>query len=105
MADPRRFVVSISPAQREKLAEVREWAESNGMLSDFALAMREITFRLTVEPHEWGESREYLPFMRVQLRCGVSHMVAVLYGVVEARDIVLVKEFRINRNYKPGPSA
>lgn len=75
----------------------------NGWLSEFGAAMREITFRLTVEPHEWGESREYLPFMRVQLRCGISRMVTVLYGVAEDRDVVLVKEFRVNRKYKPDP--
>lgn len=39
--------------------------------------------------------------MRVQMRCGTSRMVTVLYGVVEGRDLVFVKEFRINRKYRP----
>ena len=70
-------------------------------MAEFAAAVREIDFRLTVEPHEWGESREYLPYLRVQMRCGTSRIVTVLYGVAEDRDVVFVREFRINRGYVP----
>ena len=51
---------------------------ASGLLSEFAAAVREIDFRLTVEPHEWGESREFLKHLRVQLRCGTSRMVTVV---------------------------
>ena len=37
-------------------AEARRWAEANGLLAELAAAVQEINFRLTVEPHEWGES-------------------------------------------------
>ena len=63
--------------------------------------MREIDFRLTIEPHEWGESREYLEYLRVQMRCGTSRMVTVLYGVAEVADVVFIREFRINHKYHP----
>ncbi len=87
----------------EKLATAREWAETNGLLSEFAAAMREIDFRLKIEPQEWGESREYLPVVRVQIRCDTSRMVTVLYGVAEDRDVVFVREFRINHRYTSKP--
>ena len=48
-----------------------------------------------------GESRDYLPVMRVRLRCGISRMMTVLYGVAEDRDIVFVREYRVNRRWKP----
>lgn len=98
---PRRFAVGISAAQRELLAAETAWAITNGRAAEFAAALKEIEFRLTVEPHEWGESRDYLPVMRVQLRCGISRMVMVLYGVAEDRDAVFVREFHVNRKWKP----
>jgi hypothetical protein len=101
VADPRRFRVDLSQTHREALTAERDWAAANGRLSDFGAALREINFRLTVEPHEWGESREYLPYMRVQMRCGTSRMITVLYGVAEERDVVFVREFRVNRRWKP----
>lgn len=101
MAEPRRFRVDLSQAQREALATEHAWAVVNGLRSEFGAALREINFRLTVEPHEWGESREFLPYMRLQLRCGTSRMITVLYGVAEERNVVIVREFRINRRWKP----
>lgn len=98
---PRRFTVGASAAQREHLRVETLWAIASGRAAEFAAALREIEFRLTVEPHEWGESREYLPVMRVQMRCGMSRMVTVYYGVAEDRDVVFVREYRVNRNWKP----
>lgn len=101
MAEPRRFRVSVPQIQAEALTAERTWAEASELLPAFAVALREINFRLTVEPHEWGESREFLPNIRIQLRCGTSRMITVLYGVTEDADEVFVREFRINRNWKP----
>lgn len=100
---PRRFILSISGAQADVLVAERNWAVTHGLLSEYVAALKEIEFRLTVEPHEWGESREYLPVMRVQMRCGTSRMVTVLYGVAEDEDYVFVREFRVNRRYIPKP--
>lgn len=58
MTEPRRFRVSVSQAQFEALEVERDWAVASGLRTAFAAALREINFRLTVEPHEWGESRE-----------------------------------------------
>lgn len=106
MADPspRRFKIGTSAAQIDQLRAEEGWARANGLFDEYLAAMKEIEFRLTVEPHEWGESREHLDHLRVQLRCGTSRMVTVLYGVADDRDVVFVKEFRINRKYRPPPS-
>lgn len=101
---PRRYKVGVSDARRELLDAELEWAIPNGLASEFVAAVREIDFRLTVEPRDWGESREWLPIMRVQMRCGTSRMITVVYGVAEDEDEVFVREFRINRAYKPPKS-
>lgn len=99
----RRFTVGISAAQRESLKAEAVWAVASGLDAEYVAALKEIEFRLTVEPHEWGESREFLNHLRVQNRCGTSRMVTVLYGVAEDRDVVFVREFRINRRWRPAP--
>jgi hypothetical protein len=98
---PRRFKVGISKAQSDQLLAERSRTEASGLLSEYIAALKEIEFRLTVEPADWGESREYLADLRVQMRCGTSRMVTVLYGVAEETDNVFVKEFRINKSYSP----
>ena len=97
----RRFTVGASAAQRELLKTEAAWAIANGLAAEFVAALKEIEFRLTVEPNDWGESRERLAVMRVQMRCGTSRMITVLYGVAEDRDVVFVREYRVNRNWKP----
>lgn len=102
---PRRFKVSMSAAQSDLLVTEGKRARASDLLPDFLAALKEIDFRLTVEPDDWGESREYLPELRVRMRCGTSRMVTVLYGVAEDTDVVFVKEFRINRTYTPPAKA
>lgn len=103
MAEPRRFQLNISGAQADLLRSERALAVARGVLPEYLAALREIEFRLTVEPHEWGESREYLQHLRLQVRCGTSRMITVLYGVAEDRDVVFVREFRFNRRWRPAP--
>lgn len=99
MADPALHAERVRGPTRA-VARRRGWG-AGGLFDEYLAALKEIEFRLTVEPHEWGESREHLDHLRVQLRCGTSRMVTVLYGVSDARDVVFVKEFRINRKYRP----
>lgn len=98
---PRRFKVGVSAAQRELLKTESSWASANGLAVEYVAALKEIEFRLTVEPLDWGESRESLPHLHILMRCGTSRMVTVLYGVAVSTDTVFIKEFRINRAYKP----
>lgn len=65
---PRRFAVGMSSAQAAQLRSEGAWANESGLLAEYLAAMEEIDFRLRVEPQEWGESREYLPVLRVQIR-------------------------------------
>jgi hypothetical protein len=98
---PRRFTVGTSAAQRELLKTEAARAIANGLAAEFVAALKEIEFRLTIEPNDWGESRERLPALRIQMRCGTNRMITVLYGVAEDRDVVFVREYRVNRNWKP----
>ena len=98
---PRRFEVGASAAQRDLLKTEAAWAIANGCAAEFVAALKEIEFRLSVEPNDWGESRERLPVLRIQLRCGTSRMVTVLYGVAEDRDVVFIREYRVNHAWKP----
>jgi hypothetical protein len=97
---PDRFRVAISAAQQELLIREDAWATLNGLREEFRAALRELNFRLTCEANEWGESREHLPKLNIQMRCGTSRMITVLFGVDESRKLVFVKEFRINRKYR-----
>jgi hypothetical protein len=97
---PERFRVAISVAQREQLANEDAWAAQRGLREEYRTALLELNYRLTYEANEWGESRELLHELNVQMRCGTSRMITVLYGVDETRRIVFVKEFRINRKYR-----
>jgi hypothetical protein len=76
------------------------WAIQHGLREVYRTALRELNYRLTIEANEWGESRELLSELNVQMRCGTSHMITVLFGVDVARKKVFVKEFRINRKYR-----
>ncbi|HEY1190243.1 MAG TPA: hypothetical protein VGE74_21600 [Gemmata sp.] len=100
----RRYKVGVSAAQRERLSAELSWADQNGLAAAFIAALKEVEFRRTVEPNDWGGSRERLPVLRIQMRCGTSRMVTVLYGVAEDRDVVFVREYRIDRGWKPPPS-
>src|SRR5947208_2446491 len=101
---PDRFSIDMSSATRARLKADAEWARERGLLPDFTAALREIEYRLSVEPEDWGESRERLVHLRVQMRCGTSRMLTVMYGVFEDHRTVYVREFRLNRNYRPRPS-
>jgi hypothetical protein len=97
---PERFRVAISGAQHEQLVNEDTWAAQHGLREEYRTALRELNYRLAYEANEWGESRELLRELNVQMRCGTSRMITVLFGVNEFRKIVFVKEFRINRKYR-----
>lgn len=99
-----RYSLNIPVIVRERLRTDGAWLQASGLVPEFAVAMREIEYRLVVEPDEWGESRERLEYLDLQMWCGTSRLVTVLYGVDVGRRIVVVKEFRINHNYRPRPT-
>ena len=96
---PDIFRVAISTAQSEVLADGGAWATQNNLRSEYVAALKEIDFRLKFEAHEWGEGRELLAELGIRMRCGMCKMITVLFGVDEARKVVYVKQFRINKRY------
>ncbi len=94
-----RFQVRVSRAQIEVLLDGAMWATEKNLRTDYLAALKEIDFRLNYEPSEWGEGREWLAELKIRMRCGTCRMVTTLFGVDEARHIVYVKQFRINKRY------
>lgn len=97
---PDRYSVGLSESQREQLFGEDEWALKQSLRDEFRKALAEIDYRLRFEADEWGESREVLQHLAVQMRCGTARMITVVYGVDDANKVVFVKEFRINRDYR-----
>ncbi len=100
LSPPDAYRVAISAAQKEALTEGATWAAQAGIRLDYLAALKEIDFRLRLEPHEWGEGQEWLPELGIRMRCGTSRMITVLFGVDEVKRVVYVKQFRINRRYR-----
>ena len=89
-----RFSVLISRVRMEELERMADAAERAGNLPAFVRWLKELDYRLAHEPHEWGESRETLPVIGVEVRVGTVGTITVWYGVnMEART-VFVKRFR-----------
>lgn len=92
---PGPFRVLIPRAQMEALERMADGATAAGRRDEFLRWLRELDYRLAREPHEWGESREVLPVLKLEIRFGTVGEVTVWYGVnVEART-VYVKRFRM----------
>jgi hypothetical protein len=99
MSAPYR--IAISHSEHNKLTEWENWADEKNLRSEYIARLKELEFRLGYEPSEWGESRETLPNLDLQVRIGTCRMITVLYGVHEEKKTVFVKQFHLNANYKP----
>ena len=60
-------------------------ALEKGLRDEFLAALREVNYRLTYEADEWGESREIFQELSIQMRCGTSRMITVLFGAHETK--------------------
>jgi hypothetical protein len=99
---PSRFRVTIDGAPADQLRAFGAAAKAAGRLSAFSAVMREIDYRLKYEADEWGESRDDLPVMKLQVRFGTVGPVSVWYSVhTEARE-VFVREFRFRGDPQEG---
>lgn len=93
-APPPRFKVVLKQADRDLL---RQWADAAihaGGHEEFVHLLKALNFRLSYEADEWGESREDLPALGLQMRFGAVGRLSVHYGVHLERALVFVKEFR-----------
>lgn len=97
MADesPNPFRVVISRAQLEELERMVTAATAGGARTEFVRWLKELEYRLTREPDEWGESREFLPVLKLQIRFGTVGGLTVWYGVNVETRTVYVKRFRM----------
>ena len=88
---PGPFRVVISRAQMEAL----EGMAAVVPRAEFLRWLRELDYRLSREPDEWGESREFLPAVGLQVRFGAVGRLAVWYGVKAETRTVYLKRFRL----------
>jgi hypothetical protein len=108
MADddsPGPFRVLISGARMEELDRMTRVATAVGRRGEVLRWLRELDFRLTREPHEWGESREVLPVLQLEIRFGTVGDITVWYGVNVETRTVYVKRFRLRGDRNPGTGA
>lgn len=99
MSAPYR--IAISRAEHDKLLQWANWADEADLRSDYIACLKELEFRLGYEPGEWGESRETLSNLGLQMRIGTCRVITVSYGVHENNKTVFVKQFRLNTKYRP----
>lgn len=96
-----RFHAPLRPDQSAQLWAFAVRESEAGRAAEVDALLQELDYRLRYEADEWGESREYLPVLRVQMRFGTVGPISVWYGVqIEAR-VVFVREFRF-RGDPPG---
>ena len=88
-----RFSIQIPPKWIDELKAMRDEAVLLGRAEEFLKNLKELKYRLSVEPDEWGESREYLPVLQLEMRFGVVGSITVWYGVDVVRQTVIVKSF------------
>lgn len=69
-------------------------ASTAGRTAEFVRWLKELDYRLTHEAHEWGESRETLTVLQLEIRFGTVGEITVWYGVNAGTRTVYVKRFR-----------
>lgn len=94
---PLRFRVHVSKVQMDKLKQGAAIAKQHRETSEFVACLKEINFRLEFEADEWGESRDQLENLEMEVRFGSTKMLSVWYGVNKSTKQVFVKEFLIRR--------
>ncbi len=75
----------------EELEQIAEVAHAEGQKDEFLRWLKELDFRLTYEPHEWGKSCEIVPTLQLEIRFGTVGAITVWYGVNTETRTVYVK--------------
>lgn len=89
------FRVIIPRARMEELERFADAAAVTGTQIEFVRWLKELDYRLKHEPHEWGESRQFLPILQLEIRFGSVGELTVWFGVNVETRIVYVKRFRM----------
>jgi hypothetical protein len=97
-----QFKVSFAQKEKDKLRRWGEWAAQAGVLDDYLIALKTISYRLSFEPMDWGEPRYTLRELDLAVRFGTFKMLNVWYGVQLERRTVFVKLFQFRGDYPQG---
>jgi hypothetical protein len=92
---PVRFTVLVPPKWVDALKVMAAGADRIGRRAEFVANLKELDYRLTCEADDWGESREYLPVLDLEIRFGVVGLITVWYAVGVATRAVYVKTVRL----------
>jgi hypothetical protein len=71
-----------------------------GERDNYLAALKELDFRLSEDADEWGESRETLEALDIEMRCGTCRVITALYGVHRSKPLVFVKTLRLHKRYR-----
>jgi hypothetical protein len=97
---PKRFRVAISEATLKTITAWGMRFRANAVTHrDFLAGLREMNYRLEFEADEWGESRERIETMRLEMRVGTCRMLTVIYGIHEQSRTVIVKRINLHPSF------
>lgn len=88
------YVVSISPAVRERLRQLSGLAAADGRIEQFLTALRTVLQRLQDAPTEFGEELYDLHAMRLTVRVGVVLPIAVEFSIHPTHRVVFATSFQ-----------
>lgn len=93
---PTRYRVFFPGVCRDQLREIALEAQRLDIHDEINASLREVEYRLQCEANDWGESRGYLPVMKMDLRVGFARVLTVWYAVNLDRRVVYVQAFRLH---------
>ena len=97
MADePVRYRVLFPDVCREQLREIAREAARLDIGPEIKACLELAEYRLKHEANDWGESREYLSEMKLELRVGFARILTVFYALDSDNRIVYLRRFRLH---------
>jgi hypothetical protein len=88
------YQLSYSSNCADQLKRVLIGAREAGRWHLAKSAVEWIKYELVHTPHAFGESREWLPAIRLQMRIGFARPISCIFGIDDEHRIVFIKRFR-----------
>ena len=97
MADePTRFRVLMPQVCRDQLRLIADEAGRLDIREAVEASIEEAEYRLQNEANDWGESREYLPVMKLEIRVGFARVLTVWYALDSDNRVVYLRRFHLH---------
>lgn len=89
------FYVDASAELRKRIKLLHQAANDQDRGELFITSLKEIHYRLQVDPYEFGEPLYFLPILRLQIRTGSVLPIVVTYSVSSDHPIVVIKSVEL----------